>query len=74
MLTEATELYSSLLGAASFPMHVQYAYFLAWLGQLYMSKKREETIEMVKKEGDKIGMVWYTMYEWFIRIVYMQRE
>ena len=24
-----------------------------------------------KKEGDKIGMVWYTMYAWCIRIVYV---
>ena len=29
------------------------------------------SIGWYKKEGDKIGMVWYTMYAWCLRIVCM---
>ena len=43
----------------------------------YKKEKRqvcEKSFELkrgnIGKEGDKIGMVWYTMYAWCIKIVY----
>ena len=36
LLTEATKLHTSFLGATSFHMHQQYAYCLPWHGQLHV--------------------------------------
>ena len=45
------------------------------LGIIYNLQVNEKSYELkrgnIKKEGDKIGMVWYIMYAWCMRIVYM---